>query len=463
MRFIVAKSVNTTSLGALKKQVAILRRGDIRGEDHNEIANAVIEFVSKYGELRFHNGQFWQWKGACWEVVSENWLVKTIGDNFGAFPACRRYNDYVQIVKQMRTKAEKDLRQYDVFGLNFANGFVTEDLELMEHNPDFGMTYILPYRYLPEQEGYMPIFNQFLVDSWGGDPDFTDKVNALQEAIGATMFGVGTRYQRAFCLYGVPSSGKSQLAAIVTKLMPKEAVSHIAPDTWGKQFVMAGMVDKQMNFAGEMSESKPIPGDMFKKVVAGEKITTEFKGKDQFDYYPTAAQWFCSNHLPKTRDSSDGFNRRWLFLQFNRRVDPAKKVIDLADMIIEHEREAIAAWAVKGFERLRSQGDYTLPSSHMALIDTMAEDNNSVRYFLQNSPKVQIVRDDPAAIATTSELHELYWSFCTATGLLRRANIPTFTKMMEELQTSLGFKRETRPTPQGHAEVVYRGLRIATT
>ena len=83
-----------------------------------------------------------------------------------------------------------------------------------------------------------------------------------------------------------------------------------------------------------------------------------------------------SNHLPKTRDSSEGFNRRWLILEFNNRIPADRRVIDLDAQILEHERDAIVAWAIQGYKRLMDNGSFTLPTSHLALVESMAADNS---------------------------------------------------------------------------------------
>ncbi len=48
-----------------------LQKNERAGEDHAEIAGYVIEDFKKFGELRYHAGRFWQWKGACWEESTE--------------------------------------------------------------------------------------------------------------------------------------------------------------------------------------------------------------------------------------------------------------------------------------------------------------------------------------------------------------------------------------------------------
>ena len=105
-------------------------------------------------------------------------------------------------------------------GLNFANGFLMPTGELVDHDPDHGATYVLRHRYMSELTGHMPMFNQFLHDCWGKDPDFMDKVTALQEAFGATLFGDATSFQRAFLLYGIAGTGKSRIPEILKGLLP---------------------------------------------------------------------------------------------------------------------------------------------------------------------------------------------------------------------------------------------------
>lgn len=464
LKLIQSQSQSQLSIGVLKKQLSLLRRGDIEGNNHQEIAEAVMNAISKFGELRYDAGKFWQWKGAFWAEVEDSFLQKTISKDFGAYPACRRHSDYQGVQKVMKSIAAKPLRQVNVRGLNFANGFLTDSFDLIEHNPDHGMIYILPYRYMPEIAGHMPIFNQYLDDSWAEDPDYMDKVAALQEAMGVTLFGHAPTYQRAFCLFGQPGSGKSVLSTLVRGLLPDGSYSSIPPSDWGDRFLPVEMFGKVLNFAGELSEDKRIPGDIFKQIIEGELITGQHKNEQPFMFRPIAAQWFNSNHLPKTRDSSDGFNRRWLIFEWNKRVDVSKRITDLAQIILEHEKEAIVAWAVEGFKRLRKNRDYTLPTSHMACIDQMATDNNSVRYFLAQSPRLIIGQQRMEGLSETSitavTLHGEYWSFCIGIGAAQRVGLQTFQKMMKELQPVYGFLEVSRLNSQDQQEIMYEWITV---
>lgn len=461
LRYIAAQSANVFSQADLKKQLVAIRRGDITGESHKELAEAVVEFLSEYGEIRFDAGAFWQWKGAFWQQKQEHEILKVIAEEFGNYPAARRQSDHRGILGVMKAICAEELRKHDTRGLNFANGFLNEDLELVDHSPDHGMTYVLPYRYLPELAGHMPIFNQFLHDSWSEDPDYGDKLLALQETMGATLMSVAPRYQKAVCLIGVAGSGKSQVTALMQGLLPENSVSAIPPHDWSDKFLPAQMFGKVMNFAGELSESKNIPGHSFKEIVVGETIQAQHKNQSPFQFKPTCAQWFSSNHLPKTKDFSDGFNRRWLFLEWAKRVPEHKRIPELAQIILEHEREAIVAWAVQGYARLKEQGSYTLPTSHLALVDQMAADNNSARAFLTRTARVVVGLEKTKDEIDAATLHGEYWQYCIAAGVSNRASLPAFIKLMKELEGTMHFKIIQRSTTNGHIEVIFQGIGYA--
>lgn len=443
LKFIVSQSKGAHSLTLLRKELAKLRSGEVTGTDHTEVAEALLKDVEHFGKLRFHMGQFWQWKGAAWGVVDPNEFIVRLAQDYGNLPVCRRYSDMSQIVKLMGNLVTGELRTVSLTGVNFANGFLTETLELRKHSPEFGCTYVLPYRF--QEDSRCPMFHQMLEDSWGEDPDYGDKVMALQEAFAVTLMGLAPRYQRAFCMIGQAHSGKSRILEILKGLIPHGSYSSIPPTDWHDKFLPAQMAEKLVNFAGEISEKNNIAGEIFKQVVSGEVITAQHKNQQPFDFIPKAAQWFASNHAPKTKDTSDGFNRRWLFLEFPRRVPDEKKIIDIDQIVLAAEREQIVAWALQALERLSTNKDYTLPSSHMGMIDEMANANNSVRYFLSQCPRLRVGRREHEGVSKIhtmgDPLFDEYWSFCTMAGGVPRVARTKFHALMKELAGSFKFEQ----------------------
>lgn len=410
------------SVASLKRQLK-QQTADKRplGSNHSEIAELLLERLSSTGELRFDAGVFWQWKGAQWGSLDRPFLLKTISEEFGHLEAAKRQPDHNGVLRILEARLNGPLSTGEDRGLNFANGFLTEDGTLREHRSSDGCTYVLPYCYHPEKAGHMPLFNQFLMDCWGADPDYHDKVASLQEAIGATLFGRAPAYQRAILLYGTAGAGKSVLRELVARLIPPGAVSAVPPQDWGDKFLPAQMHRKLLNSAGELSETARIHGDKFKQVVVGEPIQAQHKNQAPFVFRPACAQWFSSNHLPSTRDTSAGFWRRWLVLEFGRTVPTEKRVADIEKVIYATECEAIAAWAVEGFARLCKQGEYTLSASHVRMIETMANRSSPVRHFLSTSQQITFCQPNPANTIRVDELHNLYVAFCFTHGLAKKS------------------------------------------
>jgi P4 family phage/plasmid primase-like protien len=442
LKFINSRSKGNDPLPVLKRRLSELRQGDIRGETHKEIAKQALKDLSETGELRFDVSSFWQWKGASWEALAPRRLEGFITEEYGDYPGCKKNADARGIVNAMRGLAVKELAQSPVRGVNFANGFLTEDLQLLPHSPDFGATYVLPYRYRPE-DTHCPMFMQLLDDYWGGDADFQDKILALQEALAATIVGIAPRYQRAFLLFGQPGSGKSRIPAILEGLLPGGCRSNVSPSDWGDKFLPAELHGKLLNVAGEISERRKIAGDIFKQIVEGASITAQHKNQAPFTFQPRAAHWFCGNHLPLTDDYSGGFTRRWLILVFNKLVAPDRKNVDIAEIILAQEREQIAAWALSGLDRLKGNKDYTLPPSHKERVAAMTMKNNPVFYFLSENKRLRVGEGEHAGCVRTRTkmlaLHQEYWTFCLSTGASGRVAAPQFTAMMDEYARTFGY------------------------
>lgn len=464
LQYIADVSGMGLKVASLRGRVKELRQGDLKGQDHTEIARAVIVDIEQTKTIRVFDGSIWKWGGSNWEVMDETEILNIISNNYGSLQACKRHSDIKGILQVIKFLLPQGLKTIDIKGVNFANGFLTEELKLLPHDMGYGMTYTLPFRYIPEKKDQKPLFDEFLKDSWGEDVDFQQKIDALQEALCITLFGLGPRFQRAILLQGVPKSGKSQMLKIATALVPDEARSAVPPNDWGDKFLPTQMHQKLINVAGELSEKKIIDGQKFKDIVDGTEMSGQFKGRDIFKFRPMCTHWFASNHYPKTDDTSEGFNRRWLMLTFNRPVDVHKRRLDLGDVIVAEEREAIVAWAVQSMGRLLAKKEYTIPSSHRDCMREVANLNNSVRFFLTEGGRTRVVplQDGEKTSIRTSEhsLYTAYWSFCIGPGGVKPVGSTAFRSKMRELGPELGFKLVLNPQPNGTQEVIYENLTL---
>lgn len=457
---------------SLAKRLRELRQGEIKGMDHTEIAQAVLKLESDYGILRNYHGVFWRWTGSHWEKEDKDKLLGTIADKFGNLDAARRRSDHMGILAVMGTLpgCHKELREDTRNGVNFANGFLTEDLKLIPHSPAFGCTYTLPYRYMPELAKESVKWNGFIDRLWTGtegpDVDIAEKKAALQEAMAATLFGIGTRYARAVLLYGLTHTGKSQIIKVMQGLLPATQVSAVSPEDWGDRFSPSSMADKLMNIAGELHETTKIDGQKFKSITGGDTMTAQRKHEQPFAFQPYCMHWFGSNHLPKTGDTSAAFNRRWLILTFRNQIRDDEKVLDIANELIASEREHIVPWAVEGMLRLKDKRGYTLPSSHEDAIREVSDQNCSVRYWINNSLGVKLLPFVERGGSKTSppisetKLYDAYSSFCVGVAGVPAVILKTFHMRMSDIAGERGFKKRMRATATGREELCWENITL---
>lgn len=402
-------------------------------ENHGLIARIVLEELQRSGEIRHDQGQFWQWNGSCFARLDENDIYLHVVNNVKDSALVRRNGDYKAIVEVLERLCKGQLIQSEEKGINFANGFVAEDLALLDHDPKFGATFTLPFEYVPGER--CPKWMDFLYSCWGHEADYEERVMALQEMFAATLFGIAPAYQRAFLLFGRAGTGKTQILKVLRAMLPPDAVAELGPQHWGERFTLVDLIGKNANICGELPESGMISGNVFKEVVEGSPVRSEFKGRDGFVFQPVCAHWFASNYLPVSRDTTRGFIRRWLILDFNKVVPEAEQIENLAEMMVAEEREAIAAWAIEGLRRLLDHKGYTQPECHIVRMGQMRRINNSVQAFLEDTR--QFVRATGEEVKAR-DLYDSYVFHMRDVGRNAPVSFERFMQMVEDLELDLG-------------------------
>lgn len=449
LKYIAQTNRKEMNPATLKKRLNELKSGEIKGNDHTEIARATLVDLQRVGDIRYWNDKFWQYTGSNWEILDSQSILSTIANNYGHLPAARKSSDHLGIMRVLQNIIPQgDLDTARISGVNFANCFVTNEGVMLPHDQKYGCTYTLPFRYMPEKRNDHPMFDKFLNSVWGHCDDYDERVRALQEAMCVTFFGLGPSFARAILLYGLAGSGKSQLLEIVKHMLPADVISYVTPYKFDDKFEVTELSKSLLNICGELQETTPIPGAAFKSIIDGSVLNGQYKGRPIFSFQPRATHWFASNYLPKTKDVSEGFNRRWLILTFDKPVDKSQKIRDIGNIIAAEEREAIAAWVISCAKELTSKGDLDLPKSHFKVMREVASENDTVFFYLtsEEGPRVCSKKDENGKKKTSSvqvnSLYEKYTAFCYATARAQPVGLRRFLQRLTELGTFMGFQVE---------------------
>ncbi len=271
-------------------------------------------------------------------------------------------------------------------GIAFSNGYATVSewgIELEDHSPDNAAT--VAYDFALDEDSETPNWLSFLDSLFAKDPDKHAKINVLQEFIGGAIAGLATTYQKSMLFLGTGANGKSLLGDLIAELLfPEGTTTFVSPRRWDKEYSLASLKDSMINIVGELPETNALDASAFKSIVAGDRIEARLPYQPPFYMRPRAAHIFSANEVPRTSDTSHGFMRRWIMLNFNENFEnsPFRKNKEEFLKELEPEKSAIIYWALSGAARLIRNGGYTRLASHTEAIEDWRKESDGVFDFV---------------------------------------------------------------------------------
>ena len=268
-----------------------------------------------------------------------------------------------------------------------------------------------------------------LEDWFGADEDGMRKTELLGEFVGAALFGVATRYQKALFVVAPGGNGKSQLLDVVSALFPGEHCKAVRPQDWGNEYQRAELAQAMINVVAELPSKAIAEGSNFKAIITGDPLSARRIYEKPFTARPRCAHIFSGNMYPDANDTSDGFWRRILVLTMTRRFDGTpEEVHDLAKIIIDDELEGVLAWAVRGAARLLNKRGYTIPASSLAEVATWRRQSDPVALWLER-------RTQPSNPGQGTLIKELFFDYDSWRETYRfpEMNFNNFSKALTRL------------------------------
>lgn len=293
--------------------------------------------------------------------------------------------------------------------------------------PDDRQRTTLNIAYNPDAE--CPTWTCTLTEWFGDDEDGVEKAALLGEFVGAALFGVATRYQKALFVIAPGGNGKSQLLDVVSALFPGEHTKAVRPQDWGNEYQRAELAGAMVNIVAELPSRAIAEGGNFKAIITGDPLSARRIYEKPFTVRPRCAHIFSGNAFPDALDTSDGFWRRIMVLTMTRRFDGTpEQVQDLAKIIIDAELEGVMAWAVRGAVRLLNKGRYTTPPSSLAEVATWRRQSDPVALWLERRTQPS----NPEQGTLTTELFFDYDSW-RETYRFPELNLNNFSKALARL------------------------------
>jgi P4 family phage/plasmid primase-like protien len=259
-------------------------------------------------------------------------------------------------------------------GVVFEDCVVTLDMDRKElvkvpHAPSFRLRSKLGFAFGEHQETPEK-FLSVLAKDFEGDDESTVKIELIREFIGACLLGIQPRYDCCLVFHGIGANGKSLLIDIITSLFPPDALSGISPQDLRSEYYIAMLDGKLLNTTTEMPSSTIASSEKFKAIVSGESIIGRKPHCEPIRFRPQAGHIFACNTLPKVDDTSAGFWRRMIVIEFKQDLSNSGRTRPEIISEVTPEKAAIAAWALSGAAELVKRGHYLPPASSAAVIES---------------------------------------------------------------------------------------------
>lgn len=162
---------------------------------------------------------------------------------------------------------------------------------------------------------------------------------------------------RSFCFIGTGRNGKTQFQQIIRKMVGVENVcSSDLGDLENNRFAAFNLYRKLVCQMGETNFTNFEKSSIFKKLTGGDVISFEMKNKNAINDVNYAKIIISTNGLPSSGDTSEGFYRRWLIIDFPNTFPEGK---DIIATIPDVEFENLALKTTELLPLLLERGKFT--------------------------------------------------------------------------------------------------------
>lgn len=402
-------------------------------------------------------GQIWFYELDHWvkkDDLAVEQIAQTLLLSFGSFgksSVAAKSRDAVAALKQLSHRANSPITKSPGKVLNFQNGelwFLTDGrIEVRPHNPESGLTYVLPCEYDPS--ALAPVFSsaclEMFMPGWRERKVMSEaQLDEYRRLIAEPMrrhlleimayLVVPERWQACWCLWkGEGSNGKTLLSEVLIKLLPEGAVeaedlAKISESNFG----MSRLHGKTLLLDDDLKTNTVLNDGFLKKVSERKRLSADIKHRpESLSFENTAAALILANNWPRIVDVSPGFVRRMLALKFEREFLSEAKLRELSTELrkdaevdradskllekIGEELSGIAALLVESYRELTKRGGWDLPQKAIEAAHEALSEGNPLPRFIDSNCKVEagcdVRRSDfHNAVRRWAEEERLSWS-----------------------------------------------------
>lgn len=316
-----------------------------------------------------------------------------------------------EVLSYLSLLVSKESRVSDANFIAFKNGVLNvADDTFNEFSPEYIITNKIPHNYNPDAQSDLldNVMNKFAC----GDENV---YKLLYQAVGYCFYR-RNELRKSFFLLGEKRNGKSTFLDLVGNLLGEDNTANLDLCEIGDRFRTAELNGKLANIGDDINDEWVSNTATFKKVVSGDIVTVERKGKDPFKLRSFAKFFFSANSLPRLgrgKDSSAVLDRLVIipfdakFTKDDEDYDPFIKY----KLRNEDVMEALIAKAIPALREVLINQEFSTCDKVLRNLEEFEIANNPILEFFDE------LDEDDYLNEPIKTLYQKYNSFCLTNNL----------------------------------------------
>ncbi len=361
----------------------------------------IIDELLDQHSLKYVEGiGFYEYGHGVWIKRSDNMIGGYLSDILGIWGNGNKLSSLMKTLKAKIT-TEEIFNRKPIF--NFRNGVLELETGVFrEHRQGDSSSIQASYNYDPKAACFK--WEKFIREIM---MERELSIKLLQEMSGYILFS-DCKLQKAFFLIGEGANGKSVFLNLIQAVFGKDNVSRVEMSSLVEAFQRIGLINSLVNISTETNSDVKGAESIFKQIVVGDPINGCHKSKDFVIFNPRCVMISACNEYIKSRDTTFGFLRRIIFIDFPRQFEGENADLHLEETLMQ-ELPGIFNWIYEGYKRLKAQMKFTETPEQADIMEDFVVLTDQVADFIQDSLL------DADGIIERSELYRKYLSWTKET------------------------------------------------
>lgn len=347
--------------------------------------------------------------------------------------------EYLEISTMENNKSE------DAAYIAFNNGLLNIYTdELIDYTADHIITNKIPWDYDPT--AYCELTDHTLDKMACEDPEIR---NLMEEMIGYTFYR-RNELGKAFVLTGEKSNGKSTFLDMIKTMLGNQNVSSLDLGELGERFKTAELFGKLANIGDDIEDDFVKSTGVFKKLVTGDALNVERKGKDPFDFSNYSKLLFSANNIPRLGKGrgAAAITRRLIIIPFNAKFskdDPDFRPYIKYDLRQPESIQYLIKIGIEALKRILADEGFSNSKKVDAELEEYEVENNPMLMFFQDLQESEYLNQP------IKDVYQTYVEYCYRNGLQEVSNI----QFGKEIKKRYDLQSVTRRV-NGESTRIYR-------